>query len=176
MKKLINKALAQDRAAQKQLYLAYCDYLMAVIYRYMGNMHDAQEVLQITFIKIFSHLSKFDGEKAAFKTWAHRIAINESIRFLQKQKKLKYTDLDQASHLAIEIEHDLEAEALYRLIQNLPATHRTILTLYHFDEYSHAEISTLLGISESSSRSQLSRARKLLKSQYHQLNATYYEQ
>lgn len=143
---------------------------MSIAYRYDSDINTAKDVLQNTFIKIFNNLRKFDSEKGSFDQWSSRILINEILMLKRKNKEFinindgieVYTKIDSIDKMTI--------KELRNVINNLPEVHKVILNLYYFEEYSHKEIASLLGIKESSSRAQLSKSRNLLKTKWNNQN------
>jgi len=172
IKTIIQECINNDREAQKLLYHRYKDILMAISFRYSNDINSAKDILQNTFIKIFSNLPKFNSEKGNFEQWSTKILINEMLMLKRKNKEFlngniyegieKYTEIDLLDKMTI--------DELKQLINILPEVHKVILNLYYFEEYSHKEIASLLGIKESSSRSQLSKSRSLLKNKWHNQN------
>ncbi len=171
-KQIIKQCLKNDRAAQKLLYQTHKDRLMSVIYRYANDIGLAQDLLQETFIKIFANLKSFDLEKGTFKSWSSRIAVNEYLQHKRKRNELTFEEnlpeliSDSESTMIAK----LTVEELKVIIEKMPEKHRMILNLFYFESYSHEEISKLLGIKKSSSRAQLSRAKKVLESIWYKLN------
>jgi RNA polymerase sigma-70 factor (ECF subfamily) len=133
---------------------------------YLANHHDAEDVLVDSFTKVFRNLSKFQyrGDDSLTK-WISTIVINESIRLLNRRKPIKFEE-DMATVHSIEVSDDIisnmEAKELYAMIEKLPAGYRTIFNLYVIEGYSHKEIAEMLRISQNTSKSQLSKARKYL--------------
>ena len=158
-------------AAQRGLYERLSYQLMGVCLRYCPSREGAEDALQLTFVKIFTRLDQFRNQ-GPFEAWARRIAVTTSLNLWQQpQQRGPHLDTDEA--------HDvpapggtpfdqLSAEDLIRQINALPPGYRTVLNLYAIEGYSHAEIGELLGISEGTSKSQLSRARRLLEERLHQ--------
>lgn len=126
---------------------------------------EAEDVLVMSFTKIFERIDQFKGD-GSFEGWIRRIMVNESLGYLRRQKYMyPETDIETADR---EVNHEqldahLEAEDLMKLIESLPTGYRIVFNLYAIDGYSHREIAEQLGISENTSKSQLSRARALLQ-------------
>jgi len=160
--KLLTK---KNQQAQKELYYEHCDRLMYVVMRYVKQVSDAEEVLQDTFFKIFSKISQFDISKGSFKTWSHRIAINQSLMFIRKGVKFKVVE-DDISNIESQIINDgfeqLKLDDLLKQIEGLDEKYRTILSLKLIEGYEYKEISNLLKIQEATTRKIFSRARKKL--------------
>ncbi len=165
----INKCIHQDRAAQKQLYLDHCHRLMGIAYRYAVDVEEAKDIVQNSFIRIFSKLETFDVVKGNFSAWSKTICIREAIAIKRKNSQLIFTE--DILQIAEREGHDLEVEdlpeqMLKNIMEKLPENHKTILMLYYFDEYSHKEVAEILDIKESSSRSKLTRAKTELTLQW----------
>lgn len=135
--------------------------------RYGGNSVNAQDILQNGLIRVFTALKQFDDKKGNFLVWSNKIMVNEALRFLQKQKRINFFEPVDESHLQIGVENNihslLSAKELVQLIQQLPDGYRTVFNLYTIEGYSHKEISQKLNISEGTSKSQLSKAKKQLR-------------
>ena len=135
--------------------------------RYGGNSVNAQDILQNGLIRVFTALKQFDDKKGNFLVWSNKIMVNEALRFLQKQKRINFFEPVDESHLQIGVESNihslLSAKELVQLIQQLPDGYRTVFNLYTIEGYSHKEISQKLNISEGTSKSQLSKAKKQLR-------------
>lgn len=166
-KELTEGCRAGDDAARKELYTRYADRMLAVGYRYTGDLDTAHDVLHDAFIKIFTHFS-FRGE-CALQTWVMRVMVNTAIDHLRREKHFEQIDEVQADTMADEDETeaaargtDLTGEELMELVAELPEGCRTVFNLYVFEEKSHREIAELLGIKEHSPTSQLHRAKQLL--------------
>ncbi len=169
---LIHKCLENDRVAQKLLYHSTKDYLMSVAYRYSIDINEAKDILQNAYIKIFHNLSSFNSDKGKFKTWASKIVVNEALQLKRKKKEfelLQEVEIVEA-YTDIPALHKLTIEELSKIINMLPEVHRVILNMYYFEEYTHKEIAEILNIKSSSSRAQLSKARKLLIKKWESYN------
>jgi len=177
MKELIEKCLNADRAAQNLLYQHYRDHLMSICYRYCNSMHDAQDALQNTFIRIFTKLSSFSEDKGNFKSWSSSIAVRESIAILRAKKKVHFGD-DSLSKVELidqlDVIDQMTVEELRSIIENLREEERIIINLHFFDGYSHKEIGVMLGIKENSSRSRLFRAKLALREKWKLVNIISY--
>ncbi|UYZ64675.1 RNA polymerase sigma factor [Hymenobacter weizhouensis] len=162
-------------AAQRALYERLGYQLMGVCLRYCPSRAEAEDALQLTFVKIFTRLDQFRNE-GPFEAWARRIAVTTSLHLWhQHQRRGLHFDTQEAE----ELHHpdgtpldQLSADDILRLLNTLPPGYRTVLNLYAIEGYSHAEIGELLGISEGTSKSQLSRARRLLEERLHQQAST----
>jgi RNA polymerase sigma-70 factor (ECF subfamily) len=163
---LIKGCIAARPKAQKALFDIYAPKLYVVCLRYMKDQMRAQDVLQDAFVKIFAHISNYKSE-GAFEGWLKKIAVNACLDQLRKDKKLM-TDvsIDDVSHKLSTNSFSAEklmADDLLKLVQALPDGYRTVFNLFAIEGYSHQEISSQLGISESTSKTQYLRARAYLK-------------
>ncbi|RSK45330.1 RNA polymerase sigma factor [Hymenobacter rigui] len=153
-------------AAQRGLYERLGYQLMGVCLRYCPSREEAEDALQLTFVKIFTRLDQFRNQ-GPFEAWARRIAVTTSLNLWhqsrQRGQQLEVEEATDVHHPDGTPFDQLSADDLVRLINTLPPGYRTVLNLYAIEGYSHAEIGELLGISEGTSKSQLSRARRLLE-------------
>lgn len=152
-------------SAQTQVYQLFSDKLFAVCLKYSRNYEDAEDTLQDSFITIFSKIKQYKNT-GSFEGWLKRITINTA---LQKYREITPIALvkeisDEEETDEIDLENPVfSATLLLEFIQKLPDRYRLVFNLYVLDNYSHKEIATLLKISEGTSKSNLSRARKILK-------------
>ena len=162
---LIKGCLRRDRVSQQQLFDHFSSKMYAICYRYVKNPMEAEDILVTAFTKIFERINQYKGD-GSFEGWVRRIMVNEALTFLRKSRNMYLeTDLEQAD---LEPNYNqlgdhLEAEDLLKIIQELPAGYRVVFNMYAIDGYSHKEIADHLGISENTSKSQLSRARVYLQ-------------
>ncbi|HYG02899.1 MAG TPA: sigma-70 family RNA polymerase sigma factor [Chryseosolibacter sp.] len=171
---LLKGCLRRDRAAQQHLFDRYSSKMFGICYRYVKNPMEAEDILVTAFTKIFERIDQFKGE-GSFEGWIRRIMVNESLTHLRKSRTMYVeTDLEQADREPNyeALSDHLEAEDLMNLIQQLPAGYRVVFNMYAIDGYSHKEIAEHLGISENTSKSQLSRARVFLQKLLAQHNWT----
>ncbi|WP_235297531.1 RNA polymerase sigma factor [Portibacter marinus] len=169
---LVRLCIRGDRRSQQQLYQLYSKAMFNICLRMMGNRMDAEDVLQVSFIDIFKNLKKYRGE-ASVGSWIKRIVINNCLNQIRKNKIIFEDIPDSASEITVENDEKVQYDiaAVHKAIQQLPDGYRTILNLYLLEGYSHDEISEILDISTSTSKSQFSRAkaklRELIKSRDH---------
>ena len=163
---LIKSCIKKNRRAQEELYTIYKKKLYPVCLKYCSSHSEAEDHLHDTFIIIFDTIKKYKN-KGSFEGWMKRIAINKAIDKYKKNKTFSLNDktADSLSDDVMLDEEDLPPswEALMRLIQELPNQYRLIFNLYEIEGYSHKEISRSLNISESTSKSNLHRAKRILK-------------
>ena len=164
MEKLIKGCRKNEASAQAKVYQLFAGKLFALSLKYAQNYEDAEDILQDSFILIFNKIRQYDN-KGSFEGWMKRITINVALQKYRQGKKLQVVRNDQIeSEETIELEEEeLEADFLLDLIQQLPDQYRLVFNLYVLDHFSHKEIAELLNISEGTSKSNLSRARKILK-------------
>lgn len=162
---LINGCKARNRDAQRSLYDQYSSKMYALCYRYVKDSMEAEDVLVTAFTKIFERIDQFKGE-GSFEGWIRRVIVNEALTYLRRNRSMYLeTDLEAADREPDyqNISDHLEAEELMQMIQELPSGYRIVFNMYAIDGYSHKEIADQLGISENTSKSQLSRARTYLQ-------------
>ena len=162
---LIQACIRQERWAQKLLYEEHYGSLMSICLRYSGNEEDALDMLHEGFIKIFLHLEKYQLD-TSLTAWMRRIMVNNCIDHYRRMSRRRTEDLEQAYQLqtsdADAISQYTEKEIL-AAVQQLSPSYRTIFNLYVIEGFSHREISEKLHITESTSRSNLVKARTKLK-------------
>lgn len=163
---LIKGCRKGDHHAQQQLFDLYSSRMLGICYRYVKNTMEAEDILVMTFTKVFERISQFKGE-GSFEGWIRRIAVNEALTWLRRNRAMMVaeTDLELADREPDYrgLSDHLEAEDLLNIIGKLPPGYRIVFNLYAIDGYSHKEIAEQLGISENTSKSQLSRARTHLQ-------------
>lgn len=161
--------------AMKTVYLTYIRYLAAICSRYIVNNEDVKDVLQDSFLKIFSGIASFEYRgRGSLKGWITKITVNETLKFLQKNNRFEFVEISEQEHDKPDEEPDVDAlpsSVLFNLIRELPDGYRTIFNLYVIENKSHKEIAKLLDIKESTSASQLHRAKSLLATKIRQYNS-----
>jgi RNA polymerase sigma-70 factor (ECF subfamily) len=158
--------LKGNRRIFAKLYREYCGLIYGIAIRYTVNTHDAQDVLQDTFLKMYEKRDTFDN-RYPIGPWLRQIAVNEALMLLRKKKRLIFQnalELEIEKHSNIEVELDLSEMKLklIKLLHKLPDGYRTVFNLYVIENLTHKEICDHLGISEATSRSQLHKAKKLI--------------
>lgn len=163
----LRKALDGDNAAIEWIYRKHVRYLSALCSRYITEDEDIKDVLQESFIKIFTSLDsfKYRGE-GALKAWMAKITLNETLKFVRNNSRLPIDSIDDkdmniADGDSMETE-DIPTDVLHQFIRELPDGYRTVFNLYVIDDKSHKEIAQLLGIKENTSASQLHKAKSML--------------
>lgn len=171
---VIEAAKQQNRVAQQQLYDGFKGKLFAVVRQYIKDEHYAEDVLVSVFVKVFRQLDTLENT-TVFYAWAKRIAVNESLSWLRSRKEMVFLE----DHTYLEesdnpIEQEWNVEQIQRCIDRMPVGYKTVFSLYVIDGYKHQEIAELLGISEGTSKSQLSHARALLQKELQNANELAY--
>jgi RNA polymerase sigma-70 factor (ECF subfamily) len=168
---LIEACKKKDRDAQRKLYEIYAPKMMGVCLRYCKNEETAWDLLHDGFFRVFTRIDSYSG-KGSFEGWMRRIFVNlaiENYRF-ERKRNLMAIDIEQIESdffiLSDDDSYDtgdITQEELLDMIRQLPKSYRTVFNLFVFEDMSHKEIGKKLGINESTSRSQYSRARALLR-------------
>lgn len=163
---LIDSCKRGDRASQKVLYDSLAPKMFSICIRYIGDRTAAQDVLQDGFVTLFSKLDSFKGE-GSFEGWARKIFVTTALMELRKKDALKMSEeLEVVRGVKAETVGQLENisyRELMSLVTSLPPGFRTVFNLYAIEGYSHKEISQMLEITETTSRTQLRRARLWLQ-------------
>jgi len=167
---LIQGCLKGDSKIQKELYNRFAPKMYAVCLRYANNAENAQDLLQEGFVKIFRNLNRFRGE-GSFEGWIRRIFVNTSIEYYRK--KTNVFSITERENLMVEdgglnALDKLAEKDIIKLVQELSPGYRTVFNLYTIEGFSHKEIGVMLGISEGTSKSQLARAKGILKKKVEQ--------
>ena len=160
MERLLEACRKGERKAQKELYQRMSPVLMGICKRYLKRKEDAEEALGNAFLKIYLSLSQYNGS-GSFEGWMKKVAVRTCLDFLRA--KSSPFDLDWEHEIAEEPVGLDDEEYLLFLVGQLPVGYRTVFNLYAIEGYKHLEISELLNISEGTSKSQLSKARRILK-------------
>lgn len=164
---LIRACLNRDHAAEKQLFLRYVAKVLGICRRYASTDAEAQDWMQECWLRVFDKLSSFDPERGEFGGWLYRVCSNHALKKLNQRKRevpTVYLDVLPEYEDTYE-EVDLErvtTEQLIEAIQELPDGYRQVVNLHVLEGWKHSEIAAHLGIAAVSSRSQYSRAKKLL--------------
>lgn len=174
---LINGCRNKHRTAQREVYNWLAPGMLTLCKRYIKDVNEAESVMITGFTKVLDKIQQFSGE-GSFEGWVRRIMVNESLLYIRKNKgmyievDIEYADAEPNYELASE---NLEVADLLNLINGLPIGYRTVFNMYAIEGYSHKEIADSLGISENTSKSQLSRARKMLQKQIIEKEAIWEE-
>ena len=167
---LVRNCVANNAAAQKELYNRYANAMYNICLRYAHNSFDAKDMMQEGFIKVFRHIQQFEA-KGSLSGWVRRVIITACLNYLKKYNtpiNNPCIKIDDDSTTIVLSNHNnfesfLTNKEIMQCFMELPLEYRTILSLYAIDDYSHKEIATLLNIEEATSRTKVYRARILLK-------------
>lgn len=171
--RLIKRCKRHNLNAQSELYTRYKDVLFTLCLKYCKNKEEAEDNLQDAFISIFNNISKYKGN-GSFEGWMKRITINKAI---DKYKKESFINIVINDDMLEDIEIDtnelnVPLHILLDTIQELPSRYRLVFNMYEMDNYTHKEIAKSLEISEGTSKSNLHRAKMILKNRIKELNQT----
>lgn len=173
-----------DSKTLQSFYDIYASSLYTTILRYVSHIPDAEDLLQESLLKIIDSIEKFTyTNETALYSWMKKITVNLSLNYLRDHSKFQFVDeypLELIPDSMDEELNDIELSPneLLKMIAELPAGYKAVLNLYVFEHYTHKEIATTLGISESTSKTQLMKARKMLKTKLeniHSFNIQQYE-
>ena len=163
---MIEGCISGNPRAQKQLYDKFSGKMMGVCLRYCSNTDEAEDALQEGFVKVFTKISEFKRD-GSFEGWIRRIMVNTALDLLRKNKKHTFNaSIDDVNVHLSDGEtalNQLAAEDLLMLLSKLPTGYRVVFNMFAIEGFSHKEIAEHLGVTESTSKSQYSRARAFLK-------------
>lgn len=165
VKQLIHQCRAGNSQAQRHLFEQHKNRLFSLCLRYARDRAEAHDMLQEAFIAIFRDLKQYTGE-GSFDGWIHRVTVRTALQYLRKKNPLRFAlDYDELplDDSAVFPDTDLNHEAILHIVQQLPDGYRAVFNLHCMEAYSYTEIAEMLGIAESSVRSQYSRACKYLR-------------
>ena len=163
LEQLINDCKKQDAKAQSQIYKLYASKLFSLCLKYSKNYVEAEDNLQDTFVTIFNKVGQYN-KKGSFEGWMKRIAINTALQRYRSAGVFDIINEDAIEDVVVEIDDDdISLDYLLQIIQELPDRYRLAFNLYVMDGYSHKEIAAMLDISQGTSKSNLARARLILK-------------
>jgi RNA polymerase sigma factor (sigma-70 family) len=151
----------RDRNAQEHLYYSYYGYTMSIALRFSGSREMAEEIVNDSFLKVFSKIESHDTDKS-FKAWVRRIVVNTALDYHRNDlRNLDTIELIEEKHDRVDENFEFpRAEEIINQLQKLSPMYRLVFNLYVMEEYSHEEIANMLNISVSTSRSNLSRAKE----------------
>ncbi len=168
LQQLIHDCKKGERKAQKQLYERYSSLLYSICLKYSRNKAEAEDNLQDSFLTIFKKIEQYNF-KGSFEGWIRRVTINTVLQKYRKEKERVFDIISESHKNSVSVSvtekevQGLSLDYLLKLIQELPDRYRLTFNLYVLDGYSHKEIAELLNITEGTSKSNLARARALLK-------------
>lgn len=176
LEQLINNCKKNDAQAQSQLYKLFASKLFSLCLKYSKNHAEAQDNLQDAFVTIFNKIAQYN-HKGSLEGWMKRITINTALQRYRSVGVFDIVNEEQIEDVSIEIEEDsLSMDYLLSIIQELPDRYRLVFNLYALDDYSHKEIAEMLNISTGTSKSNLARARLILKEKIEQYKARLHSQ
>ena len=161
---LIESCRRGDSKAQYSLYKLYSKSMYSICYRMTNNTLEAEDILQEAFVSAFTKIDTFKGE-SSFGAWLKKIVINKALNEIKKNK-IEWENIEKAENEYDEVEEDdliYNIDIVKEAIMQLPKGYRVIFSLYLMEGYDHSEISSILGISESTSKSQYNRSKKKLR-------------
>jgi RNA polymerase sigma-70 factor (ECF subfamily) len=163
--RIIDGCIEQDRQSQELLYKTFYGFAMKICLRFADNQYEASEILNEGFFKAFTNIEKYDKSRP-FTTWFGKILYNTSIDYYRTNLRWsQFVDLEKSDTKMndFNVEQKLDYEDLIAIIQRLPPAYRVVFNLYVVDGYSHEEIAEMTGITASTSRSNLHKARLKLQ-------------
>jgi len=163
LKTLIQKCKKRDVKSQSEIYHLYAGKLFALCLKYSKTHQEAEDNLQEAFITIFKKINQFKF-KGSFEGWMKRIVINTALQTYRKKNILNLVEENLSEQVEVAVdEDDISLDFLLKIIQELPERYQMVFNLYVLDGYSHKKIAEMLGVAEGTSKSNLSRARLILK-------------
>lgn len=169
--KIVEGCIRREPLAQRRLYELFSPKMMALCYRYAQNRDEAEDMLQEGFIKVFQCIDKYNHQ-GSLEGWVRRIIVNTAIDIIRRNKSLQLVSSLNENIIESTVDDNivdaLEVEYLLNIIQDLPDGYRIVFNMFAIEGYSHAEIGEQLNINESTSRSQFTRAKVLLKKRIHE--------
>lgn len=173
--KLIKRAQKSNREAQHVLFELHAPKMLSVCRYYIKDLQHAEEAMLNGFFKVFKNIKSFKSE-GSFEGWIRKIMIRESISYLKKKKRVEFAEENMEIH---ETHYDamqskIDADQIQKLIDKLPEGYKIVFIMYAIEGYKHQEISSMLNISEGTSKSQLFKARRMLQKEIKTLNTSSY--
>ena len=165
--KIIKKCLRNNAKAQRALYEMHRVKWFMICLRYAPDRAEAEDMLQEGLISVFKELKQYDPKKASFSAWSNKVMVNAALQYLRKWKKLNFNqnidDYEDQFQQDEDVYGSIGAKELNSLVQKLPEGYRVVFNLYVMEGYKHREIAEMLSISENTSKSQLLKAKKMLR-------------
>ncbi len=163
---LVEGCRRKEEQAQEGLFRLLAPRVLTTCRRYETASMGPMDILQETFLVVFENIHKYDDQKGEIESWIKKIAVNTALKEMRR-RKIEVVNLAEYREQVVEEPDQVEEiseERILTIIQGLPTGYRTVFNLYVFDGFSHKEIAELLGISPQTSKSQLSKARKMIRS------------
>lgn len=176
LSEIVKGCKSGNRSSQETLYKYFSSKMFGVCLRYSRDRFEAEDILQLSFIKVFQSINEYTGA-GSFEGWVRRITVNTAIEIYRKNKimnnsvDISVIDFDSR---AVSSSQNLDVKDMLRLIAQLPENYRLIFNMFAIEGYSHREISEKLGISETACRTQLHRARHILQDRIKALELSSY--
>tara|TARA_R110001632_G_scaffold102664_2_gene211098 strand:+ start:1232 stop:1792 length:561 start_codon:yes stop_codon:yes gene_type:complete len=169
-KSTITKAIQQNREAQKEIFDQFSSKMLGVCRQYVKDTHHAEDLMLSGFLKVFTHLHKFKHE-GSFEGWIRKIMVNTCLSYLRKKNPIKPTDEEYVYHKYATVSlESTSVQDIQKLIDGLPEGYKMVFNLFAIEGYKHSEIAEEIGITVSTSKSQLFKARKWLQENYKKMN------
>ena len=164
LEQTIKAAQQLDQKAQYRLYKQFAPKMLSVCRQYVSDLHHAEDLMSTGFVKVFKHLKQYQF-KGSFEGWVRRIMVTTAIDFIRQQKKLEFVtdNFDQYEDVEMPSLSEWSVDELQGFIDKLPEGYKLVFTMHVLEDYSHKAIAETLHISEATSRSQLFKAKQLLK-------------
>ncbi len=180
--KFIRRLQKCDKKAFEQLYNNYSGLIKAISYRYTGNWQVAEDITQETFVIVFQKIKQYSN-KGSFEGWIKRIAVNNSLNYLKNKQKVIFKEIDENrieeetkidnvninDMESLVMNTDFSQEEIFEVVSALPDGFRIVFSMYVLENYKHKEIAELLDISESTSKTQLMRSRRLIQKKLYEI-------
>ncbi len=167
-KRLINRVVAQDRVAQKEIFEKYSPKMLSICRQYIMDHQSAEAVMLDGFVKMYQNLDKFQHQ-GSFEGWLRKIMVNECLNYIKKSKRKDYSvalDTGEKELVNTYSEIDIDGDYIQLLVDELPIEMKLVFNFYVIEGYKHSEIAELLDISENASKLRLSKARKIIQIGY----------
>lgn len=174
-KEFIDRLKRGDRNSQHTLYELCSAKMYGVCLRYINNPEVAKDILHDGFVKIFTSIKSFRNE-GSFEGWIRKIIVNTALEYIRQRKDYLEVELENANSKTINIIKDHDLNFFIGIVAELPPQYRTVFNLYAIDEYSHSEIAKMLDITESTSKSNYSRAKTILREKLEKVTDFKYEE
>jgi RNA polymerase sigma-70 factor (ECF subfamily) len=172
LEQLIAQCKKNDSQAQSQIYKLYASKLFSICLKYSRNYAEAEDNLQDAYVTIFKKIDQFKS-KGSFEGWLKRITINTALQRYRSVGVFDIINEDQIEDVSVDVDEDnISLDFLLQIIQELPDRYRLVFNLYALDDFSHKEIAKMLDISTGTSKSNLARARLILKDKIEQYKAS----
>ena len=167
LQNIIKRSIEGEETAQRNLYVMFRSKWYPLCLRYGKNKQQSDDIFQEGLIQVYKDLHQFDANRASFYTWSCRVISHAALRYLKKDSwHQTFADLEEQDETSIEEEtifDKIAAKELIALLQKLPKGYRIVFNMYVLEGYNHREIAEQLEITEGTSKSQLAKAKKMLR-------------